>query len=585
MIKHVNLIVYIFCGLLFYPLFAVSNKANCDSIFQSAQELIRHGYNDSAQVTLDIALNCYNYNNNISKCGETLNQKAIVYRNCGDYTNALHYFQLAIDKHLSINNEEGVAQTYNSLGILYMDWRDYDQALYYYNKSKNIYTSINIDIKLADVLNNIGLVYKYQQDYITAIEYFYQSLEIREKSGDKSKIAVSFHNIGTVYNAQQNYQKAIDYYLKAYDIRKGLDNKKDIAVSLNAIGNAYMNLGNYQLADIYYKDGLNIAKEIQCVQMIITLYENMTINYSALGKNLKFREYFDLYIGYYDSIYNLDKHRQIAELQTIYETEKKQQEIINLNNELAIKNLESRNNRIILGFLSFIIVFVIVFAIFWHRNTKLKSELRIKNLNQRLLQLQMNPHFIFNSLNAIEEYILKEEPIKASSYLANFAKLMRSILDFSRINFITINEELEILEYYLKLQQLRFENSFNYYIECDNEIDTDSMCIPPMLLQPFVENSIEHGLRKKQTDGIIDIKLIKETDNIKIIITDNGIGIKHTTKNNVNNHKSKAITITNERLNLLFKHEKTISTIDLSEPINGGTQVIIAIPIFNSTKM
>ncbi|MDD3861176.1 MAG: tetratricopeptide repeat protein, partial [Bacteroidales bacterium] len=556
-----------------------AEASSCDLKYNQALENYRAGEIDSALLIFNEALQCYQKEKQYEKIGETYNQIAVIYRNQGNYTNALDYFQKALDTHESVNNAEGIAQTYNSMGILYMDWKDYDTALEYYNKSLRIYKTSNNELKIADVLNNIGLIHRYRNNYSEALIKFEESLILRQKGDDKNKIASSLHNIGIIYNALADYETALEYYNQAYEIWKNLDYRKDITTSLNAIGNTYLNLGEYKKADEIFHQALDIAISINNTQMVISLYENLCLNYSEMENHEKFREYYDAYLNYYDSVYNIEKHQQLIELQTQYETEKHKQQIKNLSQEIEIKNLEASNTRLFLIILIVSIFLLAGIGYFMYRNKKISSELRIKDLNQRLLRLQMNPHFIFNSLGAIQEYIYKEDALKAGTYLSNFSKLMRSILEFSKKDYILLSEEIEMLEYYIELQKLRFKNGFKHIIEIDDETDPDFVCIPPMLLQPFVENSIEHGLKKSDSDGEILIQIKSVSSRLEIQIHDNGIGYEESQKNKTAHitHKSRAIEITNERLKALNKTSNTSVKITSRESV--GTTVFLKIPL------
>jgi len=555
--------------------------SDCDSEFAKGTEYYKTGKVDSALLVFENALQCYQKANNLQKTGETYNQIAVIFRDRGEYSSALDYFQKALNIHETSNNSEGIAQTYNSIGILYMAWKDYNTSLDYYNKSLKLYTGLKNDLKIADVLNNIGLIHKYQEDYATALQFFEESLLLRQKGNDENKIASSFHNIGIIYNATAEYKTALEYYNKAYEIWKKLDYKKDIATSLNAIGNAYLNLGDNKKADEFFNEGLSIALEINNTQMVISLYENLCLNYSEMGDHKKFRNYYNIYLNYYDSVYNIEKHRQLLELQTKYETEKHQQQIRNLNQEIEIKNLQARNTKLFLSILIISIILMISFGYSFYRNRKTSSELRITDLNQRLLRLQMNPHFIFNSLGAIQEYIYKEDALKAGIYLSNFSKLMRSILEFSKKDYILLSEEIEMLEYYIELQKLRFKDGFKHLIDIDEETDSDFVLIPPMLLQPFVENSIEHGLKKSDPNGEIIIQIKSFTNTLEIQIHDNGIGYEESFSNKISKkvHKSRALEITKERLNTLNRNKKSNSSIEIHARETGGTTVRLKIPL------
>ncbi|MCI5054529.1 MAG: histidine kinase, partial [Flavobacteriales bacterium] len=227
----------------------------------------------------------------------------------------------------------------------------------------------------------------------------------------------------------------------------------------------------------------------------------------------------------------------------------------------------------------------------YKQRQKLLSEnekIRIKNdlleLEQKLLLTQMNPHFIFNSLNSIKYYILKNESMLAADYLSDFAHLMRMILDSSRQELISLEDEKKILEYYLKLERVRLKDKFEFDIQIDDELEQElgAVKIPPMLFQPFVENAVKHGFENKNTGGRLKIFMdYKDDDIIEVKIIDDGGGRKASGVNK--SHKSHAIDITSERVTLFNQsHHKGIHfrINDLKEnDIPLGTEVIFELPL------
>lgn len=194
------------------------------------------------------------------------------------------------------------------------------------------------------------------------------------------------------------------------------------------------------------------------------------------------------------------------------------------------------------------------------RRNKLREELL--EMQQRLLRTQMNPHFIFNSLLSIQNFIYKNEPGQAGKYLSRFAKLIRLILRSSRKEVITLEEEIEFLNYYLALQKLRFKKRFDYQFDIDEKIRQEQMYIPPMLAQPFIENAIEHGLKDISHEGIIQIRFFMENSYLVFEVEDNGVGIYRSEREKNladSNHESLGQQITYDRLRLLNKKTKKVS--------------------------
>ena len=243
--------------------------------------------------------------------------------------------------------------------------------------------------------------------------------------------------------------------------------------------------------------------------------------------------------------------------------------------------------------LSIIFIGIIVFLIGKSvlNNIKRKESMQkdVLMYRQQALRKQMNPHFIFNSLNSIQHFILQNDKKMSNKYLNRFSKLIRIVLENSQKNTISIDDELAAIELYLEIESLRFKDKFTYSININNEIDTASSQIPPLLLQPFLENSIWHGLMNinDEREGELKFEMNKVEDTILCIIEDNGVGrykAKEIKDRSKRVHKSLASEITNERVEL-FNYENnkkiTMRYVDKynSDNIATGTKVEITIPI------
>ena len=212
---------------------------------------------------------------------------------------------------------------------------------------------------------------------------------------------------------------------------------------------------------------------------------------------------------------------------------------------------------------------------------------RLRKSELTALRAQMNPHFMFNALNSIQEFIIKEDKRSANFYLTRFSKLMRQILNNSDKNVISLKNELDSLNLYLSLEALRFEDHFEYNINIDDSIDTGLIKIPSMLVQPYVENAIKHGLLHQKGNKLLDISFSIKNQHLICEVLDNGIGRKQSAiihKNNKRLYPSKAMSLTKERLNLLnatLNNKLSVDVIDLTNEKNAsiGTKVIINIPI------
>lgn len=233
------------------------------------------------------------------------------------------------------------------------------------------------------------------------------------------------------------------------------------------------------------------------------------------------------------------------------------------------------------------LIVALVIAYIKYREKKIHDRNKLLLMEQKLLRSQMNPHFIFNSLTSIQSFIFENNPIEAGSYLSRFSELIRSILYNSREEFISLEKEINTLNNYLDIQQLRYNNKFEYSIEIDPKIDTEMQAIPPMLAQPFIENSIEHGIKHLNGGGWIHISYSLSNDTLILKIEDNGIGIEASKKlkdKKASEHKSLAMVITKERIDILnnrkgsVKYSLKVEDIFDSGKVS-GTSVTFTIPV------
>jgi len=186
-------------------------------------------------------------------------------------------------------------------------------------------------------------------------------------------------------------------------------------------------------------------------------------------------------------------------------------------------------------------------------------EAKMMHLERSALRAQMNPHFIFNSLNSIQSYIANNENDKATRFLAKFAKLIRSMLNNSREQSISLQEEIESLKLYLELEKMRFKEKFDFEIIVDDDIDSFAVELPPLLIQPYLENAIIHGLAQKRSQGMIKLYYILDGNYLCVTVTDNGIGVEQSKKMKSKQkslHKSVGMTVTQKRLEILDKGNK-----------------------------
>ena len=251
-------------------------------------------------------------------------------------------------------------------------------------------------------------------------------------------------------------------------------------------------------------------------------------------------------------------------------------------------------------FFAFIMLFVSgsIWLFFRNRIDKYRKELvvtrQIMDLESKALRAQMNPHFVFNSLNAIQECIVTGKVDEAYSYLSKFSRLLRIVLEHSDRPEVTLQEELEVMDLYISLEKLRFKNDMQYQFELDDDLDDEEILSPPMLIQPHIENAIWHGLRHKEGIKILEMTITENHPGyLEVIIEDNGIGRKKAgemrqSRLGGNNHKSKGKLLSGNRMDILQKTypltSMTINDLYHQHGMADGTKVVLSIPMLNRTS-
>jgi sensor histidine kinase YesM len=307
----------------------------------------------------------------------------------------------------------------------------------------------------------------------------------------------------------------------------------------------------------------------------------------ATGETDMAIDYLRLYYQYGDSMFSEQQAWQFELLMTEAEAEKTDQKIRALAQENELNQLRLSRGRFISAGIASIVIIISLFLLLFIQRKRLKAEQKSISMEQRLLRAQMNPHFLFNSLASIQNYIINEDTDKASIYLSRFSQLVRNILDNSVEEYVPLEKEVETIQNYLELQKVRYAGKFEYNIDIEPDIDIDIALIPPMLAQPFIENAIEHGVRHKSGPGQIDIRFQLEDGYIRFEVEDDGVGRQKAREIEIaqgRKHRSMATSITVDRLaaiNKKLKKKIRMEIIDMKDDkgVGCGTKVRFGIPV------
>lgn len=489
-----------------------------------------------------------------------------------------------------------------------------EEALHYFTIALNAERERGESLGIAMNLLSISKYYIGIENFEEAYKNLKELKEINIQRSDHFGIAITYEAYGDAYLAQNKIETAKTYYLEALRLFKNYNYQSNASQVLYRLGNIQLSFNNYEKANQYYTQSLNIAQEMKNNSLIFNNYLGISEVHEKLGKFEKALEFYKLSKSYEDSIDMGNQKIKIAALKNQFDWDHTETKINLLQKEqdLKEKEIEShkiklKNQKLLTGLLLMGTVLFIGFGATQYRlrKIKIKAQNQLIEKEKILLQteydrnlaqaeilisrMQINPHFIFNCLNAINLLIQKEENKKAGKYLNTFSRFIRMVLEMPKNETIELKKELQLVKYYLKLEEKRFDNKFKFYFEVDPDVDLTEVKIPPLLLQPFVENAIWHGLLPSNKDEkILKIKVYKQNEAVYIIIEDNGVGIKLKKFQSLQNEfeskgedskKSLGTKITKERIkqfNRGFNDCKINLQIEKGENGN-GTQVILII--------
>ncbi len=531
--------------------------------------------------------------NNIELEVISLNMMGVVYRRMDFIKPALDYHKKALDIAKSIKNpsEElmlSIAVSQNSMGNIYLTLKQYDLAIDQFEKSLVIENQLGNKLGLAINYHNLGYADEAKGLLDLALKNYERSLNYNEQIDSEVGRVICYNSIGQIYIKQKKYKEA-----KAI-IERGLEK----AIKLGDqyyISYAYINLGWVQqelqmdeLAEINLKKGLEVSGTYGLKTSTVDAYKHLSELYRKKKDYKASLEHFEKAVELEKTIFTERNMQYVSDIIIQYENEAKTNQIIQLANENELVRSKLQRNQTIFwaAILTLAIVAGIMIAI--NRNRQLSHEKQILTLEQDMLRSQMNPHFIFNSLNSIKLYIINNEKENAVYYLNKFSKFIRKILIASTEKEISLEDELDTMQLYMNIENIRFSNEINFTIDVEPGINISVIKVPSLILQPFLENALWHGLSSKKEDKQIQLRVYKENnDFINISITDNGIGRKASEIINdgrVMKSKSVGLAITKARLanfSKRFTNDYKMDIEDLYDPKERplGTRVVVHIPI------
>jgi tetratricopeptide (TPR) repeat protein len=474
-----------------------------------------------------------------------------------DLNRSKAYSQKAIAIANKIKDKKLLGIAYELLGNNYFSRSNTDSALYYFNLSKNTFNEIGSFAKTANLENNIGIVYAEKEDYKQTLAHFERALSIYREHNQSVYYVTSFYNIGEIYHRLKSYNKALHSVDSAEYYAKKLNKQGDIIDIYKLKAQIYHQLGNLDSSAAYYEKTITTK----------------------------------------DSLYNDTYKKELAGLQTKSDVYKKETENKLLTKDKRIAELY--RNLAIAGIIALVVLLGFILL-----NQRLRIQRRVKNkleeevvlrtkeifqqketifhtnlrLKLALNSTKFDSNFVVNTLSTVQHLVLQESPKEAQSNLAKLSHIMQYVLEKSPLERVSLAEELEMLEHYIQIEQLRLDRRFDYSIDVQT---TDNTTIPALILQPFIENAITYGIAPSSGSELyLELQVTSSNNTLTITIVDNGVDRR---KEKHNKHNLTGSLIGQERLDLLThlthkNHLASVQHLTTEDGKSAGTKVILQIP-------
>lgn len=507
--------------------------------------------------------------------------KALAYNNLGiiqhyflsDPLKALDYYQ----KGYAIIEDQAQFKKYlvgmlTNIGLIHYEQQDYSKAL------KSFKTLLNYPENKANTLFNIANIFGEQQELDSAVYYYKDAIMETNKINNPILLANIKSNLGLIQTNAGDLEQGLKHTIESLDLIEQHNlNILEVSAYVNA-AEVYLKNNDIEKAEFYATNSLmlnealnNLATEKSALGTLANVYSQKEDYKNALDTYKK-------YVILRDSLINADRKLEISRKEIQYQADKDRAVA-----EIEIERQKSIKNASIIGGSGLAAATLIGFILYRRKQEAVSKSkeaefnAKVSDTELKALRSQMNPHFIFNSLNSIGDYMLKNDTQSASDYLSKFAKLMRLTLENSEKKEILLSEDISLLKTYMDIERKRFQDRFNYTISVDDTIDAEDILVPPMILQPFIENSIIHGLSQQDESGFITISF-KANDNMLICsVDDNGVGRSQNHTNNFQK-KSMGMAITKSRIEIINKQRQTHGDVKIIDKTK-GTRIEVSLPM------
>jgi len=516
-----------------------------------------------------------------------------IYATLGNYDSSFYYCSKSLLLRQKMSDHVCVANSLTNMGQLYKVAGAYEDALDYYRQGFRYANSHDVDLFTANwaYLEPVASVFRLMNLPDSSYYYLKKALQI---DGTNQMTRISF---AETLLMEKQYDSALNIFLEPIEHFREENDKWDLMRVLIDAARTYEKKNDNKTALQYAQENFSIAQEANAKHNMLDGYLLLARLYNRL--QIKDSAYFYLqqFTTLKDSIVNNQFRFKLSNYKKQADFKKQLDHIAMLDKDNRIKEEKLKRESLLKWILFACTLIAALSGVVIYKNLSLKRkneklesrhkqtqlQQHVTEVEMQALRAQMNPHFIFNCLSSINRFILKNETEAASNYLTKFSRLIRMVLTNSKKPFISVEDELEMLCLYLDMEKLRFKDSFDYRVSLINSIDTGNAFVPPLLLQPFAENAIWHGLMHKEGHGHLEIELSIDNKILTCAITDNGIGRTKAAElksKSVQKEKSMGLQITTERLALLNTGQDVqtffnIEDLTDNEGKSAGTRVIL----------
>lgn len=503
----------------------------------------------------------------------------------GRYHNVMDISRQALTLARSIQWPLHEAHAFRFIGDCHAEFKQWDSAQVYYQKAVVIFKKLKNDSMLVRCKVNLGDLYRGKMNFRVAERYYQSALQDYRRTHSDFGIGLVNWSQGYLHVMQLELDSALVHFQIVKTIADTLDNVFAQGAIYNEMAGLQLRRGKFSEALYFARGALDYSKRYHSNQQIFWAVYITTQAYKGLGKYKEALHFSELALNQRDSMYYETFESRLDLYKSDYDKD------LALQKQAAEVQSRNRLFLIIGGFLgAFIVILLYRNSLLAQRREKQEAEYqqRIAQTEISALRAQMNPHFIFNCLNSIQYYTARNEADRASEYLSKFSRLIRLVLENSRSEKVTLHNELETLRLYIEMEAMRFQQKVQSHIYLAPGLDLDSIQIPPLLIQPFVENAIWHGLMHKEQGGTVTIDIRQPADNLlHIEVIDDGVGRKKAAEfksKSVTRQKSFGMKVTSERIELINQLYQTNTRVKIIDSVNvdgqaTGTKVSIDIPI------